>query len=84
MIFLGREIHENRDYSDERAIVIDKEIDALIAHGLETASKIIKQNRESIERVVKHLLEKETIEREQFTEVIGLPPANPKNALKKG
>ncbi|MFZ2804307.1 MAG: ATP-dependent zinc metalloprotease FtsH [Patescibacteria group bacterium] len=82
MIFLGREIHENRDYSDNKAVVIDAEIDALIAQGLATATKLISHHKDAMDRVGEKLLEKETLEREQFVEAIGLPPANPKNELK--
>ncbi len=83
MIFLGREIHENRDYSDDKAIVIDQEIDALISAGLKLAQKIIGDNKEAMDRISNKLLETETLERQQFVDAVGLPPANPKNAIKK-
>jgi cell division protease FtsH len=79
MIFLGREIHENRDYSDEKAIVIDQEIDKIIKHGLDTAKKLIQTNSEAMDRVAERLLAKETLEREAFHEAIGMPPANERN-----
>lgn len=79
MIFLGRQIHENRDYSEEKAILIDKEIDRLIAEGLATAKKLISSNREAMDRIVNKLVEQETLERDAFAEAIGLPAANPKN-----
>ncbi|MDO8583579.1 MAG: ATP-dependent zinc metalloprotease FtsH [bacterium] len=81
MIFLGREIGENRDYSESRAEMIDKEVDALISEGLKKAQEIINGHKDAIDRIVDHLIEKETIEREEFTKVVGLPPANPKSAL---
>jgi cell division protease FtsH len=84
MIFLGREIHENRNYSEKIAERIDGEIDRLIAEGLETAKRILTENRETVDRVAKTLLEKETLEREEFYAAVGLPPANPKNLLKQG
>jgi cell division protease FtsH len=79
MIFLGRQIHENRDYSEEKAVLIDKEIDRLIAEGLATAKKLISSNREAMDRIVNKLVEQETLERDAFAEAIGLPAANPKN-----
>jgi cell division protease FtsH len=82
MIFLGREIHENRDYSDEKAVIIDQEIDKIIKHGLDTAKNLIEMNTEAMDRVAQNLLSKETLEREAFQEAIGLPPANEKNAKK--
>jgi len=79
MIFLGRDIHENRDYSETVAVKIDAEIDKLIASSLERARKIINDNREAMDRVADKLLEKETMEREAFLEAIGIPSANPAN-----
>jgi cell division protease FtsH len=81
MIFLGREIHENRDYSESRAQLIDSEIDVLIADGLKVAKKIIAAQRKAMDRIVDALLEKETIEREEFAKIAGVAPANPKNVL---
>lgn len=83
MIFLGKEIHENRDYSESKAELIDKEIDALIQHGLDTAMKIISENKDVMDRIASHLTKHETIERDEFEQVVGFPPANPKSRLKK-
>jgi len=82
MIFLGREIHENRDYSDEKAVAIDDEIDRLIHEGLKTAERLITEHKEAMERVANKLLAQETLEREEFCKTIGLPPANEKNKAK--
>jgi cell division protease FtsH len=81
MIFLGREIHENRDYSESIALKIDHEIDAIIKHGLDTATDIISKNKEAMTRVADILIKEETLERGAFYEALGIPPANPKNAL---
>jgi cell division protease FtsH len=83
MIFLGREIQETRDYSEDKAVLIDKEIDALIKQGLETATKIITDNRAAMDRIADHLVKHEIIERDDFEKVVGFPPANPKAKLKK-
>jgi cell division protease FtsH len=79
MIFLGREIHENRDYSDTKAVMIDDEIDELIKQGLETAKRLVSTHKDAMQRIVDELLGHETIERDRFAEVIGIPAANPKN-----
>lgn len=81
MIFLGRDIHENRDYSEQKATIIDEEIDHLISAGLATAMKIISENRVAMDKIATELLAKETIERATFLEVVGIPPANIKNAV---
>ena len=45
MVFLGREISEQRDYSERFALEIDKEIDKLIAEAYATAKKILTDNK---------------------------------------
>ncbi|MBU4314803.1 ATP-dependent zinc metalloprotease FtsH [Patescibacteria group bacterium] len=71
LIFLGKEIHENRDYSEKTAQDIDEEVLRLLKDALDTAERVIVENNESIEKVVKELLEKETIEKEKFEEIVG-------------
>jgi cell division protease FtsH len=83
MIFLGREIHENRNYSEKVAERIDAEVDRIINEGLEKAKRLITAHRDVVERVTDKLLEKETLEREEFYAVVGLPPANPMNDIKE-
>lgn len=66
LIFLGREIHEQRDYSEKIAEAIDQEIFHLIANAIKTSLEIIRRKRSKLETIVKTLLEKETIEKEEF------------------
>ncbi len=81
MVYMGRPVHESRDYSEDKAVLIDKEIDRLIAEGLVTAKQIISEHKKEMENIGNHLLEKETIERDEFTKIVGLPPANVKNVV---
>ena len=78
MIFLGREIHEQRDYSEKVAQEIDKEIDRILQQAKLTAEKIIKDHRDDLEKVAQELLVKETIERDTFETLLGPKPAKPK------
>jgi len=71
MIFLGREIHEQRDYSEKVAELIDHEISAFIDRGVHQAKGIINREKEIMEKVVAVLMEKETIERDKFEEIVG-------------
>ena len=71
MVYLGREIHEQRDYSEKIAEKIDLEIASFIEKASEQATKIIKDRKEEIGKVVKELLEKETIEKEAFEAIVG-------------
>ena len=70
MVFLGKEIHERRDYSEKTAEVIDEEIANYIKNAQDTAKKIIKENKEKIEKIVITLLKKETIEKKEFDELV--------------
>ncbi len=66
MIFLGKEIHERRDYSEKTAEIIDEEISNYIKNALKTAEKTIHDNKAKMEKIVATLIEKETIEKEEF------------------
>jgi cell division protease FtsH len=71
MVFLGKQIHESRDYSEKIAERIDEEMNKLLNDAKETARRIIREQRPKMDAVVKHLLEKETIEKEEFISLIG-------------
>jgi cell division protease FtsH len=71
MIFLGKQIHESRDYSEKVAEKIDAEVSKLLDNAKETARRIIRERRPQMDAIVKHLLEKETIEKEEFIQLIG-------------
>ncbi len=66
MIFLGREIHEQRDYSEKIAEKIDEEIAGFMKEGENRAGNVLQSKREYLEKIVEVLLEKETIEKEEF------------------
>ena len=82
MIFLGKQIHESRDYSESVAQVIDQEINALLAGAKETAREIIRGHREKMDKVVGELLAKETIEKDAFDSLLGPAVKAPKIAIK--
>ncbi len=62
MVFLGREISEQRDYSEKVAEEIDGEVHRLINEGYETAVRILTIHRAKLDRLAKLLIEKETLE----------------------
>lgn len=66
LIFLGREIHEGKDYSEKTAELIDKEVSDLISDARKTAKRIIHEKKEKLEKIVSKLIEKETLERAEF------------------
>jgi len=71
LIFLGREIHEERDYSDKTAEEIDKEILAIVENAEKRALDVVKRNQEKLEKMVAVLLEKETVEEEDIKAILG-------------
>ncbi len=70
-IFLGRDYHVQRDYSDKTAEEIDQEVKRLVEEAKETAREILTKNRDKIKVIVAELLQKETIEKERFEELLG-------------
>lgn len=71
LIFLGREITEQRDYSEKTAEQIDEEIAKLIKDAFHQAKDIIIKHREVLEQIVAVLMEKETIEHDEFARLFG-------------
>ena len=70
MIFLGRELGEQRDYSLRTEAIIDQEIDAEIDRGLSEAKRYISENMDALERIAEFLLENETIDTKQIVALI--------------
>lgn len=74
MVFLGREIHEQRDYSEKTAELIDNEISQFITQATKQAEAIVNGHAEEMKLVAKTLVEKETLEREEFEKLVGTKP----------
>lgn len=79
-IFLGREIAQHRDFSEDTAIKIDQEVKRIISEQYERAKKILENNREAMERLVEALLEYESLDLEQMKRVIAGLPVNGEDA----
>ena len=69
-IFLGREIAQHRDYSEETAKRIDEEINRLILRGYERAKKVLEENLDILHSLSELLLEKETVLGRELDELI--------------
>jgi cell division protease FtsH len=61
-IFLGREITQHRDYSEDTAIQIDKEVKRIVSKGYQQAQNLLNANKETLERIALALLEREVID----------------------
>ncbi len=69
-IFLGREIAQHRDYSEETAKKIDEEINRLIKNSYDRAKNVLKENLDILHRLSELLLEKETVLGRELDELI--------------
>ena len=69
LIFLGREISEQRDYSESVAETIDGEVRRLVDESYKRAKAILHEYRLQLDNVAEHLIEVETIGRDEFLEI---------------
>ncbi|OGF02434.1 MAG: cell division protein FtsH [Candidatus Doudnabacteria bacterium RIFCSPLOWO2_02_FULL_49_13] len=70
MIFLGREISEHKNYSEKVAAKIDEEVSGFIERAFKTASDVLKKYRKHLRLVALKLIEKETLERDEFEALV--------------
>ena len=69
-VFLGKELGEQRNYSERVASEIDKEIAKFISNAMKKTEEIITSKREILKKIADRLIEKETIEREEFEKLV--------------
>jgi cell division protease FtsH len=81
MVFLGREISEQRDYRERFALEIDREINKLIEESYNKALKVLTDNKSKLDLLAKRLIARETLEGEElekiFEELAINKPATP-------
>jgi cell division protease FtsH len=70
MVFLGHEIATEKNYSEKIAAEIDQEIKLIIEKARELAKKIIISRKQMLKAIAQKLIEKETLEREEFDNLI--------------
>ncbi|MEO8606893.1 MAG: ATP-dependent zinc metalloprotease FtsH [Chloroflexota bacterium] len=70
-VFLGREIGETRDYSEQAAEEIDNEVRRILTNGYNRAKQLLTDNKDKLDLLVKVLLEQETLDRTAFEELMG-------------
>jgi cell division protease FtsH len=76
-IFLGREIAQHRDYSEETAIRIDEQVKKLVQGGYDTAAKILEERATALVQIAETLLEREILDGSEVLQIISgkeLPP----------
>ena len=77
LVFLGREISEQRDYSEAVAQEIDREVQRAVTEAYQSAKKILETHKDKLIAVAEKLLEVETITNEEFEAIF--PPPVEKN-----
>jgi cell division protease FtsH len=78
LVFLGRDLGEQRNYSEEVAAVIDEEIRSIVNHGYQTAKAILTAQRDKMDAVVEQLKVVETLDGKELDEILAREaPATP-------
>ncbi|MDW8316946.1 MAG: ATP-dependent zinc metalloprotease FtsH [Anaerolineae bacterium] len=70
MIFLGREISEHRNYSEEVAEAIDREVQRIVRRAYERTREIITTHRDKLELIARRLMEVETLDQQAFRQLM--------------
>ncbi|MCH7624455.1 MAG: ATP-dependent zinc metalloprotease FtsH [Chloroflexi bacterium] len=70
LVFLGRDLHERRDYSDQIAQVIDEEVRSLIDGAYQSARNALVSHKDKLSRLARYLITNETIESDQLKEIL--------------
>ncbi|HET6440412.1 MAG TPA: ATP-dependent zinc metalloprotease FtsH [Anaeromyxobacter sp.] len=78
--FLGLKALEPRNYSDQTALAVDREVQALVVEAQERARDIVRQNRDKLDAIAARLLTTEVIEEEEMTRLWGAKVSRPGNA----
>jgi cell division protease FtsH len=72
-LFLGRDLYEQRDYSEQAAEEIDSEVKRILQTAYQRAKTMLTENRDKLEHIAMILIEQETLDRSSFEELMGGP-----------
>lgn len=70
MVFLGREISEQKNYGEDVARKIDEEVAKIMRMGFDRATEVLTKHRGILEIIASRLIKEETLEQEQFEEIV--------------
>lgn len=77
-VFLGRDIVKERNFSEEVASKIDKEIREIVGESYKRAEKLLQENKETLNHLATVLIEKEVLDTEEINEILGQGQSQPK------
>jgi len=80
-VFLGRDIAEDRNYSEEIAYTIDKEVRSIIDQAYEKAQELINRYRKKLDLLAQKLVEKEVLEREEIEKILDFNGENEESVI---
>ncbi len=83
-IFLGREIAQHRDYSEDTAIEIDREVRRMVTENYERAKSLLKEHFHVLKALAEDLLERETLDSAEIDEVITRVTTQPQTGVSPG
>jgi cell division protease FtsH len=78
-VFLGKEIHESRDFSDGTASLIDAEVQRILREADQRAYELISEHRAEMEKLVEALLQQEELDREEVERLLGIKRSDPES-----
>jgi cell division protease FtsH len=70
LVFLGKELGMDKDYSEEIASLVDKEVSKFLKDAYDNAKSILEKNRKALDAIAERLMKKESIEREEFEKMM--------------
>ncbi|UCD16133.1 MAG: AAA family ATPase [Candidatus Omnitrophota bacterium] len=82
-VFLGRDLVDHKDYSEQTAKVIDSEVKRIVGEAFDRAKEILEKNIDKVKLVASRLLEKEVLDAEEVKEIIGFKDENDSSGNKK-
>jgi cell division protease FtsH len=75
--FLGRDMFEEKDYSDATAKMIDEEVEALVEEAYQRAKKLLSDNRDKMQLLAQRLIEKEVMDIDEARTLLNIPDNKP-------
>jgi len=70
MVFLGKELGMNKDYSEEVAALVDKEVSRFLGEAYDRSKNILEKHRDALDAIAEKLMKQESIERVEFEEMM--------------
>ncbi|MEM6470145.1 MAG: cell division protein FtsH, partial [Planctomycetota bacterium] len=69
--FLGREMHQSRQFSEHTQELIDEEVSRILLEADQRAEQLLREHREDLEKITRALMEQEELDEDQITELVG-------------